>query len=49
MNIQSWQSGVKLPWRDAYAVPAKEYITIIPVPIWQTPFALGVVLRMSMN
>ncbi|NTU49291.1 MAG: hypothetical protein HGA87_00080 [Desulfobulbaceae bacterium] len=50
MNIPSWQSGVKIPWRDAYAVLAKEYITIVPIPIWKTQqFALGIIFRMSFN
>jgi len=49
MNIPSWQNSVNLPWRDEYAGEAKEYITIVPVPIWKTPFIFGAVLRMSFN
>jgi hypothetical protein len=49
MNIPSWQNSVNLPWRDAYALPAEEYITIVPVPIWKTPFTFVIVLRMSFN
>lgn len=49
MNIPSWQDGVSLPWRDAYAVPAKEYTAVITVSVAGTGFNVGFILRISAN